>query len=137
MPSALVLRLAAHVATNRFTVLDRMELERWTEIARQHGFDRLVLHERLDGDPSDVGNYLAVYAEGCGWASWGLSRRPGGIVAWDRVSGLDQGRFRSMHEALSWVLERRVSPIRRPSCAAAARDTLDPGAGRRAFERQS
>ena len=112
MSSALVFHLAAPATTNRFTVRDRIELERWTDVARQRGFDRLMLHERLESDPSDVGNYLAVYAEGCCWASWGLSRRTDGIVAWDCVSGLDLGSFRSMHDALSWVLERRADTIR-------------------------
>ena len=125
MPSALVLDLAAYAATNRFTARDRVELEHWTEIAQQRGFDRLVLHERQEGDAADVGNYLAIYAAGCTWASWGLSRRPGGIVAWDSVSGLDRGRFRSMHDALGWILERRSDAIRREPCAAARRGTRD------------
>lgn len=113
MASASVVPLAAYAVTNRFTLHDRIELQRWTEIARERGFDRLVLHERLESDPSDVGNFVAVYAGGCCWASWGLSRRPDGIVAWDSVSGLDRGLFRSMHDALSWVLEHRADPARR------------------------
>ena len=122
MPSASVVQLSAYVATNRFTMRDRLELERWTEIARQRGFDRPVLHERLEGDPADVGNFVAVYAEGCCWASWGLSRRQNGIVAWDSVSGLDRGRFRSMHDALSWVLERGADAAHGTSGHATSRD---------------
>ncbi len=134
MPSAIVFPLAAHAATNRFTVRDRIELERWTEIAKQRGFDRLVLHERLESDPSDVGNYLAVYAEGCCWASCGLSRRPDGIVAWDSVSGLDLGRFHSMSDALSWVLERRADTVGRFSCSVARRDGSNEDVSARPLE---
>ena len=108
MSFASVLDLAASAAANRFTLRDRMELDRLTGIAHDRGEERLVLHERLEGDPSDVGNYVAVYAAGCCWASWGLSRRLGGIVVWNSVTGLDSGRFTSMHEALSWVLGCRA-----------------------------
>ncbi len=110
MQSASVLDLAASSAANRFTLRDRMELDRLAGIAHGRGEARLMLHERLEGDASDVGNYVAVYAAGCCWASWGLSRRLGGIVVWDSVTGLDSGRFASMHEALSWVLGRRPGP---------------------------
>ena len=120
MSSALIFHLAAPAAANRFTVRDRIELERWTDVARRCGFDRLTLHERLESDPSDVGNYLAIYPEGCCWASWGVSRRTDGIVAWDCVSGLDLGRFRSMNDALSWVLERKADTIDVPPAPSAA-----------------
>ena len=115
MPSASVLDLPALAVANRLTLRDRMELDRWSDVARGRGAGRLVLHERLEGDPSEVGNYVAVYAGDGGWASWGLSRRLGGIVVWDSVSGADIGRFASMHEALSWVLE--AIPGQRPAQA--------------------
>ena len=136
MASASVVPLAAYVATNRFTLHDRIELQRWTLIACERG-DRLVLHERLEGDPSDVGNFVAVYAQGCCWASWGLSRRQDGIVAWDSVSGLDRGRFQSMHDALSWVLERKADTARRTPCRAASRDEPEVVARPRRLGRQS
>ena len=123
MPTASVLDLAVSSAVNRFTLRDRMELDRFAEIAHERGKERLVLHERLEGDPSDVGNYVAVYAAGCCWASWGLSRRLGGIVVWDSVTGLDSGRFASMHEALSWVLGHGPGPQPRPPA------TRGPGEG--------
>ena len=126
MPSALVLDLAACSAANRFTLRDRMELGRFAEITRVRGEERLVLHERVEGDPSDVGNYVAVYAAGCCWASWGLSRRLGGIVVWDSVTGLDSGRFASMHEALSWVLSRGAGPARSPGCPPPAAQAKKP-----------
>ncbi len=110
MPPALVLDLASAVATNRFTLRDRLDLDRWGEIAQTRGGVRLIVHERQDGDPSDVGNYAAVYAAGCCWASWGLSRRPGGIVVWNSVTGRDRGRFASVHDALAWVLDHRTDP---------------------------
>ncbi len=115
MPSASVLDLAALAVANRLTLRDRMELDRWSDLAHGRGAGRLVLHERQEGDPSEVGNYVAVYAGDGGWASWGLSRRLGGIVVWDSVSGADIGRFASMHEALSWVLE--AIPGQRPARA--------------------
>ena len=125
MPSASVLDLTACAVANRFTVRDRMELGRWTEQALLRHGDRLVLHERLDGDPSDVGNYVAVYSAGCGWASWGLSRRLGGIVVWNSVSGLDSGRFTSLHEALCWVMDHRSDTIHgRPRPASPEQDKL-------------
>ncbi|MGI4976919.1 MAG: hypothetical protein ACRYG6_08250 [Janthinobacterium lividum] len=133
MPPALVLALASAVATNRFTLRDRLDLDRWGEIAQARGGVRLVVHERQDGDPSDVGNYAAVYAAGCCWASWGLSRRPGGIVVWNSVTGRDRGRFASVHEALGWVLDRHPDPECKPSYdRAESRDraprALRPGA---------
>ncbi len=115
MPSASVLDLPALAVANRLTLRDRMELDRWSDVARGRGAGRLVLHERLESDPLEVGNYVAVYAGDGGWASWGLSRRLGGIVVWDSVSGADIGRFASMHEALLWVLE--AIPGRRPALA--------------------
>ena len=125
MPSASVLDLAACAVANRLTVRDRMELGRWTEHALLRQGERLVLHERLDGDPSDVGNYVAVYAAGCSWASWGLSRRLGGIVVWNSVSGLDSGRFTSLHEALCWVMNHRPDTTRgRYRPASAGRDKV-------------
>ncbi len=116
MPSAVVLDLATFLPANRFTLCDRMELSRWSDIAHARGDTRLVLHERLEGDPSDVGNYVAVYPAGDSWAAWGLSRRPGGIVVWDSVTGLDKGRFASMHEALSWVMEQKSDPAPGRAC---------------------
>lgn len=115
MPPALVLDLASAAAANRFTLRDRLDLDRWAEIAQARGGARLAVHERQDGDPSDVGNYAAVYAAGCCWSSWGLSRRPGGIVVWNSATGRDRGRFASVHEALSWVLDRRPAPECAPS----------------------
>ena len=103
-----------------------MELGRWSEIANARGGERLVLHERLEGDPSDVGNYVAVYAAGCCWASWGLSRRPGGIVVWDSVTGLDSGRFASMHDALFWVLGHGPRRAHRTLCRLPAVRAEDP-----------
>ena len=127
MPSAAVLDLAACAAANRFTVRDRMELGRWSEPARLRGGERLVLHERLDGDPSDVGNYVAVYAPGCGWASWGLSRRLGGIVVWNSATGLDSGRFASVHEALCGVMDHRPDAIHGRHRAVPATEAGAPG----------
>ena len=114
MPSATILDLAVCSAANRFTLRDRMELGRFAQVAEARGDERLVLHQRLDGDPSDVGNNVAVYAAGCCWASWGLSRRLGGIVVWDSVTGLDSGRFASMHEALTWVLDQGTAAQSEP-----------------------
>ena len=104
MPSAVIVSFASYARANRFTVRDRLDLQGWGEIAGTLGFDRLVVHERLDGDPPDVGDYLALYPRGRSWATWCLSRRSSGIVAWHCASGLDSGCFATVGDALAAIL---------------------------------
>ncbi|MEJ0047437.1 MAG: hypothetical protein WDN04_15985 [Rhodospirillales bacterium] len=88
----------------RLTLSDRMEAMMWLEQARGYGYDRLVVHERSPDDPPEVESFLSIYRRGEAWASWGVARSGGSILAWSSVSGADVGRFASVADALAALL---------------------------------
>ena len=81
-----------------------MQVSFWQDRARQAGFDRMVIHDRDDGDASEVGNFLSVYLSGQAWSRWGFARAGASIRAWCCLTGADVGEFASMNEALAAVL---------------------------------
>ncbi len=98
-------------ASASLTLLDRMEVVRWHEQAQRFGYDRLVIHERLAGDPPEVGSFLSVYRRGEPWSRFGITRLGGRILAWCCVTGADIGRFDSVAEALMALLPADVTPM--------------------------
>ncbi len=89
---------------------DRMEVAKWRENARNCGYDRLVIHERVAGDPPEVGSFLSVYRRGEPWSRWGVTRMGDGIVAWCCVTGTDVGRFATIEAALLALLPESTMP---------------------------
>ena len=83
---------------------DRIDITAWQERATLAGFDRMVIHDRDDGDASDVGNFLSVHRSGEAWSRWGFARAGGRLRAWCCLSGADVGEFDSMADALEQVL---------------------------------
>lgn len=94
---------AIHAAC--LTPRDRMELTELHDAARLAGYDRMVIHDRDDGDAAEVGNFLSVYKRGDAWSRWGFARRGGVIRAWCCLSGRDVGEFDSLREAVMSVLQ--------------------------------
>ncbi len=88
-----------------------MEVHRWREQARSFGYDRLVIHERLAGDPPEVGSFLSVYRRGEPWSRFGITRVAGRVLAWCCRTGSDIGRFDSVSAALHALLPVEVSPM--------------------------
>ncbi len=86
------------------TPKDRMQVGFWRDRARHAGFDRMVIHDRDEGDASEVGNFLSVYLRGQAWSRWGFARAGACIRAWCCLTGADVGEFASMSEALTAVL---------------------------------
>jgi len=86
------------------TALDRIDITRWQDAARDAGYDRMVIHDRDFGDSSDVGTFLSVYSRGKAWSRWGFARRGARILAWCCLSGADVGEFSSLSQALETVL---------------------------------
>ena len=83
---------------------DRIDVTAWQERAGQAGFDRMVIHDRDDGDASEVGNFLSVYRSGQAWSRWGFARSGRRLRAWCCLTGADVGEFDSMADALEQVL---------------------------------
>ena len=81
-----------------------MQVGIWQDKARQAGYDRMVIHDRDEGDASEVGNFLSVYLRGQAWSRWGFARSGSSIRAWCCLTGADVGEFASMNEALTAVL---------------------------------
>ncbi len=90
----------------RLTTCDRIDVNQWQEQASEHGYDRLVIHERTEMDPPDVESFLSVYPRGDVWARWGITRSGASVLAWCSRSGSDIGRFASVGDALSALLLR-------------------------------
>ncbi len=86
------------------TPRDRMELTELREAARSAGYDRMVIHDRDEGDDDEVGNFLSVYKRGDAWSRWGFARRGESIRAWCCLTGRDIGEYGSLREALVAVL---------------------------------
>jgi hypothetical protein len=86
------------------TLTDRIEVIRWQEVARQAGYDRMVIHDRSEGDPTEVGTFLSIYGSGEVWSRWAFARRGAEIHAWCAISLVDIGVFSTMSEALAAVL---------------------------------
>ena len=74
------------------------------ERARLEGFDRLVVHDRDNGDASEVGEFLTVYRSGEAWSRWGFARAGNAVRAWCSLTGVDVGEFRTLREAFGAVL---------------------------------
>lgn len=85
------------------TMRDRLSVAHWGA-ALPPGFDRLVIHPRLPGDPPELGDMALVYRPSDPWAAWGFTRQGQLILAWNCVTGVDAGRFDEMDEALAAVL---------------------------------
>lgn len=86
------------------TPQDRMQVGFWQDRARQAGYDRMVIHDRDEGDASEVGNFLSVYLRGQAWSRWGFARSGAYIRAWCCLTGADVGEFTSINEAMTSVL---------------------------------
>ena len=97
-------RAPSEVQGSCLTPQDRMQVSFWQDRARQAGYDRMVIHDRDEGDASEVGNFLSVYLRGQAWSRWGFARAGSCIRAWCCLTGADIGEFHSMNEALGAVL---------------------------------
>ncbi len=107
MRSATIMLFPGRLQAIRFTQADRLELQQLGALLRERGLARMVMHERLDADPPELGNYLALYAAGESLASWGLMRRGSGVVLWHCGTGRDLGCFVSVREALLSLPQER------------------------------
>jgi hypothetical protein len=83
---------------------DRMDAAGWQDAARLAGYDRMVIHDRDEGDAMEVGNFLSVHRRGEAWSRWGFARRGAAIRAWCCLTGADVGEFTTLGEALTAVL---------------------------------
>ncbi len=90
---------------------DRIDISAWQERAVLAGFDRMVIHDRDDGDASEVGNFLSVYCCGQAWSRWGFARAGRRLRAWCCLTGADVGEFDSMADALEHVLCRAPAKL--------------------------
>ena len=81
-----------------------MQVGFWQERASKAGYDRMVIHDRDEGDASEVGNFLSVYLRGQAWSRWGFARGGACIRAWCCLTGADVGEFDSLNAALTAVL---------------------------------
>lgn len=92
-------------AAARLSIRDRMDVTSWIEPALRCGFDRLVVHERTQGDPPNVDSFLSLYQRGESWARWGLARCGASVLVWCARTGTDFGRFATVDEALGVLLQ--------------------------------
>ncbi len=81
-----------------------MQVAAWQDRAKLAGYDRMVIHDRDEGDASEVGNFLSVYRRGQAWSRWGFARSGARIGAWCCLTGADVGDFASLSDALQSVL---------------------------------
>jgi hypothetical protein len=95
-----VIPFAGRTQAVGLSLRDRMEVASWQGKLQAHGCDRMVIHERIAGDPPEVDAFLSIYRRGEAWAHWNLARCDASILVWYSVSGEDVGRFTSMAEAL-------------------------------------
>ena len=105
-----VVSFAAHAARKAgtqgvcLTPQDRMQVSIWQDKARLAGYDRMVIHDRDEGDASEVGSFLSVHRSGQAWSRWGFARAGARIRVWCSLTGADAGDFASLSEALQAVL---------------------------------
>ncbi len=83
---------------------DRMRAASWQAGLAMLGYDRLVIHSRVPGDPPELGDLLLAYRIGEPWAAFGFRRQGDAILAWSCATGADIGRFADLDEALTDVL---------------------------------
>ena len=102
------------------TSRDRIEVGNWREGARQHGYDRLVIHDRESFDPPDTESFLSIYRAGDPWSRWGLTRHGSTVSAWCSTTGADLGPFNSVSDALKTILPAAgTCPMPREAISAA------------------
>lgn len=88
----------------RLSPHDRIEVTRKQDLARQAGYDRMVIHDRDAGDAAEVGNFLSVYRSGEVWSRYGFARKGDSVTAWCSLTGADIGAFDTLADALQTVL---------------------------------
>ena len=88
------------------TPLDRVDVTVWQDRARLAGYDRMVIHDRDDGDAAEVGEFLSVYRRGDAWSRWGFARVGLAVRAWCCLTGADMGEFDTLGDAFTAVLHR-------------------------------
>ena len=99
-----------------FTSADLMTLDAWARDTDAHGYRRVLVETGSAAEVPADGGYALLYAPGRAWATWGLAREGGEIVAWHCGSGSDLGRFGSMRAALESL------PAVRPALAGKPRN---------------
>ena len=86
------------------TPLDRMAVCAWRDAARTAGFDRMIIHEREEGECGEFGDFLCLHRRGEAWSRWGFARKGNVISVWCCLTGADLGEFASMPDAFAFVL---------------------------------
>lgn len=96
-----------------FTSHDLIALTCWKQRADAHGYRRILLEGGSEDGGPEEGSYVLIYAPGCEWATWGLSRADAEIVVWHCGTGADLGRFATMLAALDSLPPVWTAPVRK------------------------
>jgi hypothetical protein len=112
--SVVVAFVARHRLPVYLTPLDRMDICQWRDATRDAGYDRMVIHEREEGDDREFGDFLCLHRRGEAWSRWGFARKGNVVSVWCCLTGADIGEFASMSEAFEAVLPGTAIPIRHP-----------------------
>ena len=116
--SVVVAFVARHPLPVYLTPFDRMDICQWHDTIRSAGYDRMVIHEREDGDDGEFGNFLCLHRRGEAWSRWGFARKGALVSVWCCLTGADIGEYASMSAAFEAVLPGATIPARRqPSLA--------------------
>ena len=94
--------VATRFTAPRFSTGDRLALLEWQNRGAA-GYARLLIEDGQPGCLPDCAAYALIYRRGTSWASWGLTRRGGGmpgIMAWRCSTGATLGVYATMEEAL-------------------------------------
>ena len=96
--TAQVILFRAPAPAPGFNGRDRMELANW----RRPGC-RLEVEDCTYGEHGERSSYALLYKGDKPWASWGLTREGGRVLAWNCITHADLGHFASVTEALDAI----------------------------------
>ncbi len=87
--------------TNRFSVRDKIELQRWWTHGPRGSITRFRSEDAEPTDPVEVGSFLLLYRDGQDWASWGIAPRGAlGFEVWSTVRSETIGYYETLASAL-------------------------------------
>ena len=85
---------------NRMSVRDRIEALRWSDVAAELGYSRVLIDTSEHEDGLELGDFMLVYRQGTNWASWGVGCTQEGFMLWHPQTGETIAHFPTLTEAL-------------------------------------
>jgi len=86
------------------TKQDRQDASNFRVLAKEAGYDAIIVHVVSLGIGQGTMDYISVYRPEQAWSTWGFAREGNAVLAWNALTSKDAGTFATVWEALACVL---------------------------------